>query len=168
MYKIRIILDTKKDVIRTILVDSNLNLENLHLTIAKSFGFKGQEMASFYRTDNEWNEGEEIPLFNMEEVGEGISMQNCLLQETLPEINNKLIYVYDFLKMWTFYVDVIEISEDSKEGLPQIILTVGEIPNEAPEKEFIAEKLDDGFGDEEGDDIDDEYGNFDDFDYNEY
>ena len=168
MYKIRIILDTKKDVIRTILVDSNLNLENLHLTIAKSFGFKGQEMASFYRTDEEWTQGEEIPLFNMEEVGEGISMQNCLLQETLPEINNKLIYVYDFLKMWTFYVDVIEISEDSKEGLPQIILTVGEIPNEAPEKEFIAEKLDDGFGDEEGDDIDDEYGNFDDFDYNEY
>ena len=39
MYKIRVILDTKEDVIRTILVDSDLNLEDLHLTIAKSFGF---------------------------------------------------------------------------------------------------------------------------------
>ena len=47
MYKIRVILDTKEDVIRTILVESDLNLEDLHLTIAKSFGFKGQEMASF-------------------------------------------------------------------------------------------------------------------------
>ncbi len=103
MYKIRIILDTKEDVIRTILIENSLNLEDLHITIAKSFGFKGQEMASFYRTDDEWTQGEEIPLFNMEEVGEGISMQSFFLEETLPELNDKLIYVYDFLKMWTFY-----------------------------------------------------------------
>lgn len=166
MYKIRVILDTKEDVIRTILVDASINLENLHTIIAKSFGFQGQEMASFYRTDDEWNQGEEIPLFNMAETGEEVSMQTCILNETLPEENNKLIYVYDFLNMWTFYVDVVEILSEKREDLPQIILTVGEIPEEAPEKEFVADKLDDGFGDE--DDIDDEFGHFDDFDYNEY
>ena len=167
MYKIRVILDTKEDVIRTILVDNNLNLEDLHATIAKAFGFGGREMASFYRTDDEWEQGEEIPLFNMEEIGEGISMKTCILNETLPEEGDKLIYVYDFLKMWTFYVEVIEVSSENKENLPQIILTVGEIPSEAPEKEFVAEKLDDGFGDEE--DIDDEFGHFDDdYDFTEY
>lgn len=167
MYKIRVILDTKEDVIRTILVDNSFNLEDLHFTIAKSFGFVGQEMASFYRTDEEWNQGEEIPLFNMAEAGEEISMKTCTLTDTLPEENSKLIYVYDFLKMWTFYVDVIEISSEQKENLPAIILTVGEIPEDAPEKEFKAEKLDSPFGDEE--DIDDEFGHFDDdFDFNEY
>ncbi|MCI2227888.1 plasmid pRiA4b ORF-3 family protein [Polaribacter sp. MSW13] len=166
MYKIRIILDTKEDVIRTILVDNHINLENLHTTIATSFGFGGKEMASFYRTDDEWNQGEEIPLFNMDETGEGISMQTCILKDTLPNVNNKLIYVYDFLNMWTFYVDVIEISSEEKANLPLIILSVGEIPDEAPQKEFVADKSIDVFGDEE--DIDDEFGHFDDFDYNEY
>ncbi len=166
MYKIRVILDTKEDVIRTILVDDKLNLEDLHLIIAKSFGFEGQEMASFYRTDEEWNQGEEIPLFNMAEAGEGISMQKCILKDTLAEENDKLIYVYDFLNMWTFYVDVVEITDEKRDDLPQTILSVGEIPEEAPEKEFVADKLDDDFGDEG--DIDDEFGHFDDFDFNEY
>ncbi|WP_296636719.1 hypothetical protein [Polaribacter sp.] len=166
MYKIRIILDTKEDVLRTILVKNSINLEHLHFIIAKSFGFEGQEMASFYRTDYEWNQGEEIPLFNMAEAGESISMQTCILNETLPNENNKLIYVYDFLKMWTFYVDVVEISEDKRTDLPQTILEVGSIPSKAPEKEFIADKLGNDFDDQ--DDLDDEFGDYDDFDYNDF
>ena len=164
MYKIRIVLDTKEDVIRTILVNKSINLEELHFTIAKSFGFKGQEMASFYRTDSEWNQGEEIPLFNMAEAGFGVSMATEILNESLPKESDKLIYVYDFLNMWTFYVEVIEVATELQDDLPKIILTVGEIPSEAPEKEFVAENL----GEENIDDIDDEFGHFDDFDYNEY
>lgn len=165
MYKIRIILDTKKDVIRTLLVDNNINLEELHMAIATSFGFEGHEMASFYRTDSEWNQGEEIPLFNMAEAGVGISMATETLKEALPQENSKLIYVYDFLNMWTFYVDVVEISDEIKNDLPKRILSVGEIPAEAPKKEFIA----DNFGGESlEDDLDDEFGHFDDFDFDEY
>ena len=162
MYKVRVILDTKEDVIRTILVDDHINLETLHNTITNAFGFDSQEMASFYRTDDEWNQGEEIPLFNMAEAGEEVSMQTCILNETLPLENNKLIYVYDFLNMWTFYVDVVEINSDKREDLPQTILTVGEVPETAPEKEFKAESL------EEDDDLNDEFDPFDDFDFNEY
>ncbi|WP_438972073.1 IS1096 element passenger TnpR family protein [Polaribacter sp.] len=161
MYKIRVILDTKEDVLRTILVEDSINLERLHFIIAEAFGFEGQEMASFYKADDEWNQGEEIPLFNMEETTTSIAMQNCLLTETLPLENDKLIYVYDFLNMWTFYVDVVEILKEQKENLPQVILSVGKIPEEAPEKEFVADKLDD-------DTNDDEFDIFDDFDFNEY
>ena len=168
MYKIGIVLDTEADVIRTILLDNAINLETLHLTIAKSFDFDGLEMASFYRTDNEWNEGEEIPLFNMSEAGEGISMQNCFIRKTLPQTGDKLIYVYDFLKMWTFYVEAIEVTKDTQKNLPKTILSVGEIPKEAPEKEFVAEKSDDGFNDEYEDEFKDEFESLDDIDFDHY
>lgn len=161
MYKIRIILDTKEDVLRTILVEDSINLERLHFTIAEAFGFEGQEMASFYKADDEWNQREEIPLFNMEETAASIAMQDCLLTETLPLEDDKLIYVYDFLNMWTFYVDVVEILKEQKDNLPLVILSVGEIPEKAPEKEFVADKLD-------SDTDDDEFDIFDDFDFNEY
>ncbi|MDG1399058.1 MAG: hypothetical protein P8P88_11795 [Polaribacter sp.] len=161
MYKIRVILDTKEDVIRTLLVEDNVNLESLHNSISKAFGFEGQEMASFYKTDDEWNQGEEIPLFNMAEAGEEISMQTCILKDTLLQENDKLIYVYDFLNMWTFYVDVVEISPEKRNDLPKIILEVGEIPKEAPKKEFIADNPNEK-------DDDDEFDIFDDFDFNEY
>ena len=143
MYKIRIILDTKEDVIRTIAVNNAINLEELHIEIAKSFGFNGQEMASFYRTDHEWNQGEEIPLFNMSEFGDA---------------NHKLIYVYDFMHMWSFYVELIAISDEILTEPSKVILSVGEIPENAPEKEFVAEKTDeDGFDDEFSDDEFDPY-----------
>lgn len=164
MYKIRVILDTPEDVIRTILVDNSTNLESLHFAIAKSFGFDGKEMASFYRTHHEWNQGEEIPLFNMSEAGEGISMQNCFIRKTLPSVQDKLIYVYDFLSMWTFYVEVIEISFESSTDLPKTILSVGEVPSEAPEKEFVAED----FGNELDDEFKDEFDSLEDFDFDNY
>ena len=168
MYKIRVILDTKEDIIRTILVEDHLNLETLHFTIAKSFDFDGSEMASFYRTDDEWNEGEEIPLFDMSEAGDEIFMKNCLIKNTIPTSGDKLIYVYDFLKMWTFYVEVIEVSSDTQYNLPKTILSVGQIPTEAPKKEFIAEQSNQDFEDEYGSNFNNDFESLDDIDFDQY
>lgn len=163
MYKIRIILDTKKDVIRTLLVKNNSSLEELHYAIATSFGFNGQEMASFYKTDAEWNQGEEIPLFDME-GNNGLSMNSILLNHELTSIHDKLIYVYDFLAMWTFYVEIIDINEETSEDPPKVILSVGDVPDIAPEREFVAENQEDNIES----DFEDDFESFDDFDYNEY
>ncbi|CAL2101826.1 conserved protein of unknown function [Tenacibaculum sp. 190130A14a] len=166
MYKVRVILDTQEDVIRTLMVNEKETLESLHFTIAKAFGFDGQEMASFYRTDEEWNQGEEIPLFNMAEAGEGISMATCVLNETLPKVHDKLIYVYDFLHMWAFYVEVIEVSSQEIDEA-KLLLSVGEVPAEAQEKEFKSEDIMKGFDDEFKDEFDD-LDRIDDFDFNNF
>ena len=157
-YKIRVILDTEKDVFRDIIVDESINLEDLHYTIAKSFGFMGQEMASFYMSGDDWEQGVEIPLFNMADDERALSMSTCNMKHVLKEEGDRLIYVYDFFSMWTFYVELSEIFETDKE-LPFIALSIGNAPDKAPEKKFIAEEDPDDMdlfdGDSDFDSIDD-------------
>jgi len=164
-YRIRIILDVKDDVIRDLIVDSSINLEELHYTIAKSFGFKGQEMASFYKTDDNWEQGVEIPLFDMSENGDSLAMNNCIVSEIFEKVSDKLIYVYDFMSMWTFFVELSEITNTNEDGLPKIALSFGNTPEEAPEKEFKSESLTNDF-----DAFDDENDleNIDDIDFDNY
>lgn len=164
-YRIRIILDVKDDVIRDLIISETINLEKLHFTIAKSFGFKGQEMASFYKTDDNWEQGDEIPLFDMSENGDALTMSNFTVSDMLKKPTDKLIYVYDFMAMWSFFVELFEVKDTKEEGLPKIALSFGNTPDEAPEKEFKAEK-----SLEDLDAFDDESGleNIDDFDFDNY
>ncbi|SNR38601.1 IS1096 element passenger TnpR family protein [Lutibacter flavus] len=159
-YKIRVILDVDQDVFRDIIVNETINLEELHFTIAKSFGFKGQEMASFYLSDHNWEQGEEIPLFDMSEDENSFSMATCTTSMVLKKVGDKLIYVYDFFSMWTFFVELTDIIEHTDDDLPVIALSFGTPPDEAPEKEFIGESTNkddyDVFDDENNfDNIDD-------------
>ena len=162
IYKVRAILDVEKDVIRDILIDSSNNLEDLHKIIAKAFGFNGQEMASFYTSDKDWNQGEEIPLFDMSDAGESISMQSCILKNSLQNKEDKLIYVYDFMSMWTFYIELSDNNVEESITAPKVVFAFGDAPEEAPEKAFEAEiNLDD----EEEFDNQDIFDNIDDFDF---
>lgn len=165
-YKIRVILDVEQDVFRDIIVNETVNLEELHFTIAKSFGFKGQEMASFYLTDDTWKQGEEIPLFDMSEDENSFSMTNCITSMVLKKESDKLIYIYDFFSMWTFFVELTEIIDTIEEELPLISLSFGNTPDEAPEKQFIGEDSDD----DNFDAFDDEsnFDNIDDIDFDNY
>ena len=157
MYKFRVILDTKEDVIREIALLRDFTLEDLHQTIVNAFGFDGMEMASFYHTDNEWSQGDEIPLFNMSEQVGGLSqMSDYKLELIFNKQNNKLIYVYDFLNLWTFFVEFISEFDDVEDkSIPLLLFSLGELPQKAPEKEFEIPKEDDEEDDFDSLDYDD-------------
>ena len=164
VYKLRIILDTEEDVIREIAIHKNDSLEDLHNAVTNAFGFDGSEMASFFTTDDDWNQGEEIPLFDMSENGDAITMQHILLSEIIDEDKSKLIYVYDFFSMWSFFVELVAIVDDFSESeLPLLLLSLGNVPDKAPEKEFKSELADDVSNVMDNDiDIDDfDFDNFD-------
>lgn len=155
VYRFRVILDAEEDVFRDIEILQESSLEDLHNTIVQSFGFDGTEMASFYLSDDQWNQGEEISQFDM--GGEVRLMNETSLDSILDESNTKIIYVYDFLNMWTFLIELAEIAEiEEGRDYPNLMFVHGQLPDSAPDKDFIAEE-------------DELSGNFDeDFDIDDY
>lgn len=141
IYKIRVILDTKDDIFRDIEIQEDNSLEDFHNAITQAFGFMGNEMASFYTCDIEWNQDEEIALFDMSENGSDVRlMSETFLENILTERTPKLIYVYDFLSMWTFFVELADIVEkEDGRAYPNTLFSFGELPDSPPEKKFEAE-----------------------------
>ena len=166
IYKIRIILDAEEDIFRDIEINDSSSLEDLHNAVTQSFGFLGNEMASFYTCDEAWNQDEEIALFDIsEDAGTSRLMNETFLEDILSEQNPKLLYVYDFMSMWTFYVELAEIVDET-EGLdyPNLMFVQGQVPENAPDKVFEADSDDEDYNEfEDGLDVDD----YEDLDFNE-
>jgi hypothetical protein len=140
IYRLRVILDndTKEDILRDVEIDKNSNLTDLHELILLSFNFSADQMASFFTVDEDWNQINEISLMNFDESTD--SMDSMLIANVLNNQNTKLLYIYDFMNMWTFYVELIEEAEEINNILyPRIIFSVGNVPEKAPEKKFTNE-----------------------------
>jgi len=159
VFKFRIVLDVLDDVFRDIEIEDNQSLEDLHNSIIQAFGFIGDEMASFYKSDDEWTQGQEISLFTFEEgTNRPQVMADFELKNLFSRDNTKMIYVYDFLNMWTFYVELADIEEvDRSKTYPNLMFSQGHLPEAPPDKQFKAEK--EGFDDP--DDFDDDFDNLD-------
>lgn len=155
IYRFRVILDndTEEDIFRDFEIRESDSLEDLHNTIAQSFGFDGTEMASFYVSDEDWNQGEEISMFDMGDVpGNSRTMANTPITSIVHEASPRLIYVYDFLSMWTFFVELAEIVEEATStDYPNLMFVHGQLPESAPDKQFKADDVLDPFNEDEED-----------------
>lgn len=141
IYKFRVILDAEEDVFRDIAIEENDTLEDLHNAIVNAFGFDGMEVASFYTCDDTWNQEDEIPMFDTGDVpGENRIMSDYQLSDILDRENTKIIYVYDFINMWTFLVELAAIDQpEAGATYPDLLFTHGQMPAQALEKSFEAD-----------------------------
>jgi hypothetical protein len=168
IYRFRVILDndTEDDIFRDIEIRETDSLEDLHNAVTQSFGFDGLEMASFYLSNDDWEQGEEISMFDVSEGANSVRLMNeSILNKVVHEGQTKLIYVYDFMSMWTFFVELAEIVDEAEgTDYPNLMFVHGQIPDSAPEKAFEAEDFDDDFNEFDDDiDVDD----YEDLDFDE-
>lgn len=131
LYHFRVLIDYEKDVFREIAIRSDQSFMDLSQSIIKSFDFKGDQMASFYMSNEDWDKGEEIVQFDMDDDDASRSMEKTILTDLIIEKNQKVLYVYDFLRFWIFYIELISITEvNEKENYPILINSIGLAPEE--------------------------------------
>lgn len=181
IYKVRVILDThnaKEQIFRDIEIKDKQTLWNLHLGIKSAFSLQGEELSSFYYADEDWTEGQAIPLEDMSDDGDGETMSDVYLNEAFPKVGSKMHFKYGLLDLWEFFCELLEIAEEKPAvNYPITIFRFGNVPLKAPSKSGNAPQkqsniamLDDDFNMAmlDGDfssEFDDEYGDDeDDFD----
>jgi len=166
-YKFRVLLDNaeNEEIFRDIEVDGSNNFQDFYAIIIKAFFFTGDQFASFYVSNLDWDKGDEIGLFEMDLEDNSTPfhlMSDTKINTMISNPSQRFILVYDFLKMWCFLIELIQTTEDHKPN-PEIVLSIGIAPLEdSREMDFgiPAESSDSTF--DLGNDIDDIFSEFDD------
>lgn len=169
-YKFRVLIDTleEQNAFRDIAIDSSFTFDKLHEAINEAFDFKGDQVASFYLSNEDWDKGQEIGLMDMTgESDDFVEMESTPIAEKVDLVNQKLLYVYDFLSMWCFFVELVEINPlDTSKKYPLTELVYGDAPAEDSKQiemvddlDFMMEDDEDLYGDRE-----DEFGSFENID----
>jgi hypothetical protein len=164
-YKFRVLLDSEKDeeIFRDIQISDSSNFEELYRAILSSFHFEGKEIGSFFMSNDSWDKGHEISLMDMrygdDDPDMPSVMSEAVLKEHMEEKDQKIILVYDFLRMWIFLIELLETSEEEIVA-PKVALSIGMAPPEdskmVQDDAFFGSEEDDDF-DEFGDEFDEGY-----------
>jgi hypothetical protein len=171
----RVLIDTKEEVdcYRDIEVLPSQNLKDFHAAIIDAFGYDKLEMASFYTVTDDWEKMDEYPLFDIMDSGD-TTMDKMLVGDILSGKEDKLLLVYDYMKMWSFLIECINETEEQEKGeYPKLLLSSGTPPDVSTKEDFADQMLteeslteddDVSFGDSGSvDDLDEES-----FDFDEY
>jgi hypothetical protein len=147
IYRFRVLIEDNDQFFREIDVKANQTFEDFHNALVTSAGFDNNEMASFYICDSKWNKQQEICLCDMsipEEDNFGddeedevqakkkrvpiMCMAETYLKDIIIDPHQRIIYVYDFLKLHTFYIELYKIlpAEHGKK-YPSVGKSVGKI-----------------------------------------
>ena len=122
---LRVIADTNDTVLKEVRIKGAASMMNLHEHIYTEFGLNPGEMASFYYSNANWDQGDELPMFAMDD--DMPSMEGTSVAQFFSDTKNGL-YVYNFLDMNIFYLEVVKTEEE--EGFEDFVVlsSVGELP----------------------------------------
>lgn len=126
-------LEDIDDFYRDIEITAGDTFEHFHNAILQATDLSGKELASFYICDSKWNRRKEIALIDMnggeEQENAPLIMSKCKLSQFIDDPHQRIIYIYDFLNMYEFYIELSKIIPMEKGAkYPRCIKKSGEIP----------------------------------------
>ncbi len=176
--RFRIYFEEDESVYRDVALRHTQTFFDLHQAILKAFEFDNKHAATFFRSNDQWQQGREISLevYDKPYKAPPLLMADTKIASEIKNPNQRFLYLYDFVKEWNFLIELINVSneEDPNKEYPATLRVSGLAPSQYGTKSMLGEKFadieekydllqaGDGFGekDEEGEDVasDEEFG----------
>ncbi len=143
--KFRVYFEEDDSIYRDVAIRHTQSFTDLHHAILKGYEFDSKHPATFYRSNDNWQRGREITL---EKYDRNYKVAPLLMADTtigseIKDPNQKFVYQYDFVKNWSFLVELINVSkeESSKLDYPAVIKKEGIGPSQYGVKGLVGDKL---------------------------
>jgi len=170
--KFRVYWEEDDVIYRDVLVKHSQNFADLHQIILRAFEFDQKHDATFFRSNDTWQRGREISkeIYDKEYIAPPLLMEETIIGSEIIDTNQHFIYLYDFVKAWSFQIQLIQVIKNSEADMsleyPLVSRTEGVGPMQYGTKGLLGEKFADieekydlseakeGFGQEGEDDAD--------------
>jgi hypothetical protein len=143
--KFRVYFEEDDSIYRDVAIKHVQSFTSLHQAILKAYEFDSKHQATFYRSNDNWQRGREITLEKYDRAYKAppLLMSETTIGSEIRDPNQKFIYVYDFVKNWSFLVELISVSkeESSKVEYPAVIRKEGIGPSQYGVKGLVGDKL---------------------------
>jgi hypothetical protein len=143
--KFRVYFEEDDSVYRDVVARHTQTFLQLHQVILKAYEFDSKHQATFYRSNDHWQRGREISLekYDKPYKAEPLLMANTTIGSEIRDPNQKFIYVYDFVKNWSFLVELINVSKEESDKIeyPAVIKSEGIPPSQYGTKGLVGDKL---------------------------
>ncbi|HTI89664.1 MAG TPA: hypothetical protein VL727_03695 [Puia sp.] len=143
--KFRVYFEEDDSIYRDVAVRHKQHFLQLHQIILKAYEFDSKHQATFYRSNDNWQRGREISLEKYDKAykADPLLMAETTIGSEIFDPNQKFIYVYDFVKNWSFLVELINVSkeESGKLDYPAVIKAEGIPPSQYGTKGLVGDKL---------------------------
>ena len=167
--KFRVYWEEDDAIYRDVLVKHTQNFQDLHTIILKAFEFDQKHDATFYRSNDIWQRGREISkeVYDRAYKVAPLLMEETIIGSEIIDTNQHFIYEYDFVKSWSFLIQLIQVVKNADADMtleyPLVSRIEGVGPMQYGTKGLLGEKFADieekydlneaaeGFG-EEGED----------------
>jgi len=115
LLKFRVYWEEDDAIYRDVLVKHTQNFQDLHTIILKAFEFDQKHDATFYRSNDTWKRGREISkeVYDRPYKVAPLLMAETIIGTEIIDTNQHFIYEYDFVKSWSFLIQLIQVIKNS-------------------------------------------------------
>jgi len=145
VYQFLLLSNEIDDFVLEVLAHGQNTFLELHHTISSALNYDPHYLASFIRTDNDWNPLSEATLVEMD--NNSLIMEDLKIEDWCKAPGQKFIYIFDYFSERGLFIKLLSIqkSELLPAELPQVLRLSGEIPVQVKRGEKHIDDLLDAF-----------------------